>query len=85
MEQHGSYFNSPVVGPNKFQGQSGREEFMRTLYANEPLLMQLREALRIRGFGFGFEKQYEPSKLEVADQEQTEDEAAQQGTKTAGD
>jgi len=38
------------------------EEFLRTLYGNTDLLMAIREKLRIRGFGFRFETDYQ-SKL----------------------
>ena len=34
------------------------EDFVRALYANEDLLMSLREALRLRGFGFRFESSW---------------------------
>lgn len=63
------YVNSPMLlkGKNVRSNREGKEELMMDLYANKPLLMQIREALRIRGFGFEFEKRYTPSQLEVED------------------
>lgn len=45
------------------------EDFVRALYANTDLLMALREALRLRGFGFKFESSW---KQQAADGEQAE-------------
>jgi len=37
---------------------SSDEDFLRAFYANEPMLQWAREVLRIRGFGFDFEKMF---------------------------
>ena len=50
------------------------EDFIRALYANEDLTMALREALRLRGFGFKFESSW---KQQDADGRQAEAEKAE--------
>ena len=50
------------------------EDFIRALYANEDLTMALREALRLRGFGFKFESSW---KQQDADGQQAEAEKAE--------
>ena len=47
------------------------------LYNRQDLLMEIREALAIRGFGFDFERNYQLSPAEVEDHTQTPDEAAE--------
>jgi len=49
------------------------EEFIRAFYANEQLLQACRVALRIRGFGFDFEKKYIPSPEEIEDNKNSEE------------
>lgn len=71
----GGWIDVPALQDKAFR--SGSEaEILQGIYANQDLLMGLREALRIRGFGFDFESRYVPSHEEVKDIEQTEDEAA---------
>jgi RecA/RadA recombinase len=45
--------------------------FLKALYANEELIKGVRQALRIRGFGFDFETKYVPSASELEDNEQS--------------
>ena len=42
------------------------EDFIRALYGNEDLLMALREALRLRGFGFKFESGWKQQEMDGA-------------------
>ncbi len=46
----------PVLSDKVFRTN---EDFIRALYANTELVMKLREKLRIRGFGFAFETDYQ--------------------------
>lgn len=46
----------PALGDKVFRTN---EDFIRALYANTELLNKLREKLRIRGFGFAFETDYQ--------------------------
>jgi len=67
IKQAGAYVKSPTLlgGKNVHSNRAGKQELVEDLYKNEALLMQIREALRIRGFGFAFETQYNVA--EVAD------------------
>jgi RecA/RadA recombinase len=71
----GGWMDVPVLQDKAFRTGS-EEEILNRIYANESLLMELREALRIRGFGFKFETDYQPSEAEVEDNTMTETEAA---------
>lgn len=49
------------------------EEFIRALYADKELLNAIREKMRIRGYGFGFEARYTPSLDEIEDNADSEE------------
>lgn len=51
-----SYVQCPMLNFSARSCPESKLELMQTIYANEPLLLQLREALQIRGFGFKFEQ-----------------------------
>lgn len=57
----------PNYLPGDLDKRRTNDELLGRLYANGPLLMAIREALRIRGFGFPFETDYMPSEAEVED------------------
>ena len=66
-----------ILGAEKVQSnQEGKTHLLDVFYKNTELLMAVREALRIRGFGFDFEKKYVPTPQELEDINQTEEEAA---------
>jgi len=68
IEQRGAWINCPMIREKNFaSNQAGKEELMQNLHANTDMVMSLREGLRIRGFGFDFEKTYVPSKEELED------------------
>lgn len=56
-----------LAGASNFQGEEGKQELMLLLYEDKELLALCREHLRIRGFGFDFEKQYTPTQSEIED------------------
>ena len=67
-----------ILGSEKVQSnQEGKAHLLDVFYKNLDLLMLVREALRIRGFGFDFEKKYIPTPLELEDINQTEDDAVE--------
>lgn len=88
----GAYLEIPAAGIKVAYrgGEDGTEypkacaEAVQLLYQKSDLLMSVREALRIRGYGFKFEQNYMPSPEEVADQTMTEDEAAAAGPAAPG-
>ena len=57
----------PNYLPGDLDKRRTNDEVLYRLYANTELLMALREALRIRGFGFSFETDYMPSEAELED------------------
>ena len=57
----------PNYLPGDLDKRRTNDELLSRLYSNSELLMGIREALRIRGFGFAFETNYMPSEEEVAD------------------
>jgi len=57
----------PNYGPDDLDKRRTNNELLARLYSNYELLMALREALRIRGFGFSFETNYMPSEEEIED------------------
>lgn len=62
----GGWIDCPALGVENAKTGSERDIIMK-LYANKDLLMALREAFRIRGFGFKFETNYQRTKEEVED------------------
>lgn len=48
-------YSAPLVSDKVLKDAN---EFVKALYSNEELLMKIREHLRIRGFGFDFERKY---------------------------
>lgn len=50
-----SYVKCPMLNFSERSCPEAKLDLMRAIYANEPLLMGLREALQVRGFGFSFE------------------------------
>lgn len=65
----GAYLRCPLLlGDSTVKSNpEGKREILEMLYADKELLMRVREALRIRGFGFDFETKYMPSKEEIED------------------
>jgi RecA/RadA recombinase len=57
--EQSSYVKCPMLGFSARSSAEAKNELMQMVYANAPLLSQIREALQIRGFGFAFEK-WEP-------------------------
>ena len=53
IKQSGGWYSWGALTDKKFQ----RNDIMNLLYSNEDFLMHVREQLRIRGYGFAFEKQ----------------------------
>ena len=64
VEKAGAYVRCAALAGDK---GLRKEDVAPLLYQNTDLLMSIREALRIRGYGFDFEKNYQPSAEEVAD------------------
>jgi RecA/RadA recombinase len=62
----GGWIDVPMLQDKAFKAGSDAE-ILAGIYANNDLLMQLREALRIRGFGFEFETRYTQSTAEIED------------------
>ena len=68
VEQRGAWIGCQSLSDSNFQSNpEGKAELVQKLYSNTDLLTAVREALRIRGFGFDFEKEYIPSKEELED------------------
>lgn len=68
IEQKGAWIACEALQAANFHSNpEGKAELMQKLYSNTDLLMSIREALRIRGFGFDFEKTYVPSPEEIED------------------
>ncbi len=69
LETKGPWLQCPsVLGDKSMKSnKENKDELIRALYANTDLLMGIRESLRIRGFGFDFEKNYRPTDVEVED------------------
>jgi hypothetical protein len=74
VKKSGGWTDVPMLQAKAFKSGSDKE-IMTGIYANQDLLMQLREALRIRGFGFEFETRYTPSAVELEDIELAEPDA----------
>jgi len=51
-----SYVKCPMLNFSERSCPEAKADLMRAVYANPELLMQLREALQVRGFGFKFEQ-----------------------------
>ena len=47
-----------VRGQDQVPASPKQQEFLRELYANEDVLMRIREGLQIRGFNLPFETRY---------------------------
>ena len=54
--EQSSYVKCPMLNFSARSCPESKLELMQAIYANAPLLSQIREALQVRGFGFGFEK-----------------------------
>lgn len=55
LYKHSAGITCKALSSKSFKSE---EEFLRALYGNTDFVMSLREKLRIRGCGFGFETQY---------------------------
>lgn len=81
-------WSAPMISDKPFKTA---DEFVEALYSDEERLRKIREHLRIRGFGFDFERQYtipdddeeedqtsseEPVEAEVAEQDEREEQEA---------
>lgn len=62
----------PLLSDKTFRSE---EEFIRALYANTDLHMALREALRLRGFGFKFESSWQQQDADGQQAEEAKREA----------
>ena len=69
VRKGGGYITCELLGITNSRDPAA---VLDALYANEPLLMGLREALRIRGYGFAFETAYQMSPEEIEDNTPTE-------------
>jgi len=65
IEQKGAWVC--IDGKNYNSNNEGKTDALSAIYANTDLLMAIREGLRIRGFGFSFEKNYMLSAEELED------------------
>ena len=65
IEQRGSFLN--YNGENYHSNSESKKQILDKIYGDQALLMGLREALRIRGFGFAFETNYVMSPEEIED------------------
>lgn len=74
--QRGAYVSCPALGDKNYQSNpAGKLELMKAICGDAALLAGLREALRIRGFGFEFETRYQPTQAEVEDLTMPEEKA----------
>lgn len=68
VQQKGAYLAAPsILDKNVHSNPEGKLEIMQKIYSDTTLLNNIREALRIRGFGFDFETRYQPSEVELQD------------------
>ena len=67
IEQRGAYIECEALNIKEQSNKEGKTNILCALYDNQPMLMGIREALRIRGFGFKFEENYMPSGVELED------------------
>lgn len=64
----GRYWHEQVLGGKKLY----KADFLHEFYANADLLMQCREKLKIRGYGFDFETKYDAGAPDETDQGETD-------------
>lgn len=68
FESGGGWYKCDGIGDGK---KMRAEDFVNAFYTNEALIMECRERLKIRGFGFKFETDYAiPAELEKQDAEE---------------
>lgn len=69
IQQAGAYIKCDRLcdGKSKHSNEEGKRELMEAFYADEDLVMQCREYLKIRGFDFPFERRYRMSAEEAED------------------
>ena len=65
-KKSGGWIDCEALGVKNATTGAERDIVLK-LYANQDLLMALREALRIRGFGFKFETNYQMTQAEIED------------------
>lgn len=65
IEQKGPWISCPTLFDSNLSSNSeNKEAIVRKVYENTDLLMAIRESMKIRGFGFDFEKEYEQNESE---------------------
>lgn len=74
ISQAGAYIKSDRLlnGKSVHSNYEGKQEMMQAFYADPALLTNIRQKLRIRGFGFDFEKRYQISPEEAEDLAETD-------------
>jgi RecA/RadA recombinase len=68
IQQRGAYIKCPILGDkNVHSNPEGKLAIMQGICNDESLLKLVREAMRVRGFGYDFERRYQLSEAELED------------------